>query len=156
MSNVGHHSRRCMCLGQFSLRSTPNAMHALFPASFHSGEFIKDTARFSRHPTSGTKVLARCYASRPSFVPIQAVLSTLRPVPLSALRGSARGQSVGAAGYCSSFSAFAGRLAVMSSQSRAFTPSSLSARSARDAQLRNREDVPRQAGSRLSSLRWAS
>jgi hypothetical protein len=142
-----------MCLGQFSLRSTPNARHSPFSASFHSGEFIKHAARFSRHQISAAMVLTRCYASRPSFRPIQAVLSTLRPEPLCVMRGSARGQSVGAAEYGSSSSAFAGSLVIMSSKSRACQPLSLSVRSARDAQLRNREDVPRQAGSRLSSLR---
>ena len=153
ISNVGHHSRRCMSLGQFSLRSAPNARHSPFSASFHSCEFIQHTARFSRHQTSATKVLTRCYASRPSFKPVQAVLSTLRPEPLGAMRHSARGQSVGAAGSGSSSSAFAGSLAVMSSKSRAFPLLSRKGPSARDAQLRNREDVPRQAGSRLSSLR---
>jgi hypothetical protein len=153
---LGITGRSITGLGLGSLRSAPNVMHVLFPASFHSGKFVKHTARFSRHQTSGTKALTRCYASRPSFGSIQAVLSTLRPETLSARRGSARSQSVGAAGYGSSSSAFAGSLAVMSSQSRSFTPSSLSARSARDAQLRNREDVARQAGRRLSSLRWAS
>jgi hypothetical protein len=99
MSNVGHHGRRCMGLVPHSLRSVPNAMHSHFSASFHSGEFVKHTARFSRHQTSATFVLTRCYASRPSIKPIQAVLSTLRPEPLSAMRHSAWSQSLGAAGY---------------------------------------------------------
>jgi hypothetical protein len=102
MSNVGHHGRRCMGLVLHRLRSVPNAMHSPFSASFHLGGFIKHTVRFSRHHTSAALVLIRCYASRPSFRPIQAVLSTLRPEPLSAVRGSVRSQAVGAAGYGSS------------------------------------------------------
>ena len=102
MSNVGHHGRRCMGLVLHSLRSVPNEMHSPFSASFHSGGFVKHTARFSRHQNLAALVLTRCYASRPSFKPIQAVLSTLRPEPMGAMRASARGQSVGAAGYGSS------------------------------------------------------
>jgi hypothetical protein len=146
-----------------SLRSASNEMPSPFSAS--SGQSTKYLARFSRHRRSAAVAPTRCYASRPwshvvgSFHPSACGvgggcrLSSSQGVVGASRRSAAPGgQSVGAAEYGGSFlSLRASSAVVMAKSGGVFAFASMWVVPTRDAQPFNREDVPRQAGSRLSS-----